>query len=86
MNKWTTNCKTLKQSRLKLNNCIFLKCRYYITNYNLSSLGIIKIKPSCQQLYYNDEIMDGEKTLIECGLDFNFAKPHTPAIIGLALK
>jgi len=30
--------------------------------------------------------MDGEKTLIECGLDFNFAKPHTPAIIGLALK
>ncbi|KAL5239276.1 hypothetical protein ACI65C_006686 [Semiaphis heraclei] len=48
--------------------------------------SILKLEPPCQQLYYKDEIMNGDKTLIECGLDFNFAKAHTPAIIGLALK
>lgn len=86
---WTSEqqiVKSLKQCRLNLNNYIFLKCRYYITNSSLTILGILKLEPPCQQLYYKDEIMNGDKTLIECGLDFNFAKAHTPAIIGLALK
>lgn len=49
-------------------------------------LGIIKVAPANQQLYYKDEIMDGSKTLSECGLNSSIAKAQSPATIGLALK
>uniref|UniRef100_A0A2S2P6E1 Transcription elongation factor B polypeptide 2 n=1 Tax=Schizaphis graminum TaxID=13262 RepID=A0A2S2P6E1_SCHGA len=47
---------------------------------------IIKVAPANQQLYYKDEIMDGSKTLSECGLNSSIAKAQSPALIGLALK
>jgi len=49
-------------------------------------LDIIKVPPTNQQLYYKDEIMDGTKTLSECGLNSTIAKAQSPATIGLALK
>lgn len=49
-------------------------------------LGIIKVSPQNQQLYYKDEIMDETKTLFDCGLSAAVAKAQNPAIIGLALK
>lgn len=49
-------------------------------------LGIVKVPPADQQLYYKDEIMDGTKTLAECGLNSTIAKAQSPANIGLALK
>jgi len=49
-------------------------------------LGIIKVSPQNQQLYYKDEIMDESKTLLDCGLSSTVAKAQSPATIGLALK
>jgi len=47
-------------------------------------LGIIKVAPANQQLYYENEIMDETKTLSECGL--NSITAENPATIGLTLK
>jgi len=80
------NNKLWKQGRLKLNYCIFLKCRYYITNYCGTILGIIKVIPSSIQLYYEGKIMDGTKTLYDCGLNSFTANVMRPATIGLTLK
>jgi len=49
--------------------------------------GITKKPPGEQKLFNrDDQIMDDEKTLSDCGLNSNVAKAQSPAEIGLAFK
>lgn len=75
--------KTLyKQLRLKFIYLFVFK----FTTLLIIIIGIIKVAPANQQLYYKDEIMDESKTLTECGLNSSIAKAQSPATIGLAVR
>ncbi|XP_022181597.1 elongin-B-like [Myzus persicae] len=70
------------------NQTIFLDAKDNIlVNKLKNKIGsIIKVVPSSLQLYYKDKIMDGTKTLSNCGLNSITAEALNPATIGLTLK
>jgi len=51
---------------------------------NALFLGIIKVQPRDQELYYNGNPMDDSKTLMDCGI--NTYDTFYPATIGLSLR
>lgn len=65
---------------------IYLFVCFKFTTLWIIIIGIIKVGPANQQLYYKDEIMDETKTLTECGLNSSIAKAQSPATIGLAVR
>ncbi|XP_033287240.1 elongin-B-like [Orcinus orca] len=48
--------------------------------------GILKWPPDKQQLYKDDQLQDHGKTLGECGLTSQRARPQAPATVGLAFR
>lgn len=48
--------------------------------------GIIKRPPEDQRLFKDEQILDDNKTLGDCGFTNQTSKAQTPAILGLALR
>ncbi|XP_042526128.1 elongin-B-like [Dipodomys spectabilis] len=46
--------------------------------------GILQRPPDKLRLYKDDQLLDDEKTLRECGFTSQTARPHVPATVGLA--
>ncbi|EDO37366.1 predicted protein, partial [Nematostella vectensis] len=72
--------------RLKLS--IFLDCKEGTTVMELKKKieGIIKRPPEDQKLFKDDQLLDDNKTLGDCGFTNQTAKAQTPALVGLALR
>lgn len=49
-------------------------------------LGITKVPPNDQQLFYNGIVLDDNKSFEQCGLNYKMAPPLGPATIALALR
>eukprot|EP00073_Rattus_norvegicus_P049336 XP_017451626.1 PREDICTED: transcription elongation factor B polypeptide 2-like isoform X2 [Rattus norvegicus] len=48
--------------------------------------GILKRPPEEQRLYKDGQLLDGGKTLGECGFTSQTARPQAPATVGLAFR
>ena len=48
--------------------------------------GILKVPPSNQQLFKENQIMEDDKTLQDYGLTSNSAKAQCPGSVGLAFR
>ncbi|XP_045334261.1 elongin-B-like [Leopardus geoffroyi] len=66
---------------------IFMDAKESSTMFELKHTveGILKQPPSEQQLYKDDQLLDG-KTLGECGFTSQTAGPQAPATVGLAFR
>lgn len=53
---------------------------------NFISIGILKVSPSNQRLFKNNEEMIDEKQLNEYGITIGSARAQSPAQLGLALR
>ncbi|XP_063791551.1 elongin-B [Pseudophryne corroboree] len=48
--------------------------------------GILKRPPEDQRLYKDDQLLDDNKTLGDCGFTSQTARPQAPATVGLAFR
>ncbi|XP_074643799.1 elongin-B-like [Tubulanus polymorphus] len=67
---------------------IFADAKESTTVYELKKIveGILKFQPEDQILYKDDQPLDDNKTLGDCGFTSSLARAQSPATIGLAVK
>ncbi|CAJ0964149.1 unnamed protein product, partial [Ranitomeya imitator] len=67
---------------------IFTDAKENTTVYELKRIveGILKRPPEEQRLYKDDQLLDDNKTLGDCGFTSQTARPQAPATVGLAFR
>uniref|UniRef100_A0A8C8VGY0 Elongin-B n=1 Tax=Pelusios castaneus TaxID=367368 RepID=A0A8C8VGY0_9SAUR len=67
---------------------IFTDAKESSTVYELKRIveGILKRPPEEQRLYKDDQLLDDNKTLGDCGFTSQTARPQAPATVGLAFR
>uniref|UniRef100_A0A803KK09 Elongin-B n=1 Tax=Xenopus tropicalis TaxID=8364 RepID=A0A803KK09_XENTR len=67
---------------------IFTDAKESTTVYELKRIveGILKRPPEDQKLYKDDQVLDDNKTLGDCGFTSQTARPQAPATVGLAFR
>ncbi|KAH6940092.1 hypothetical protein HPB50_024712 [Hyalomma asiaticum] len=67
---------------------IFLDAKETTSVHELKKMiaGITKVAPENQVLYKDDQCLDDEKVLADCGIKSSTAKPGTPAVLVLAFR
>ncbi|KXJ29095.1 elongin-B isoform X2 [Exaiptasia diaphana] len=67
---------------------MFLDCKEGTTVVDVKKMieGIIKRPPEDQRLFKDEQILDDNKTLGDCGFTNQTSKAQTPAVLGLALR
>ncbi|XP_071988438.1 elongin-B isoform X1 [Engystomops pustulosus] len=67
---------------------IFTDAKESTTVYELKRIveGILKRPPEEQRLYKDDQMLDDNKTLGDCGFTSQNARPQAPATVGLAFR
>lgn len=67
---------------------MFLDCKEMTTVVDVKKMieGIIKRPPEDQRLFKDEQMLDDNKTLGDCGFTNQTSKAQTPAILGLALR
>ncbi|XP_007882630.1 elongin-B [Callorhinchus milii] len=67
---------------------IFTDAKESTTVYELKKIveGILKRQPEDQRLFKDDQVLDDDKSLGDCGFTSQTARPQAPATIGLAFK
>ncbi|XP_023677902.1 elongin-B [Paramormyrops kingsleyae] len=67
---------------------IFTDAKESTTVYELKRIveGILKRAPEEQKLFKDDQVLDDNKTLGDCGFTNQTARPQAPATIGLAFR
>ena len=67
---------------------IFLDCKEDQTVYDMKKMieGILKKQPEDQKLFVDDQVLEDNKKLGDCGFTSQTAKAQSPATIGLAFK
>ncbi|KAG8433472.1 hypothetical protein GDO86_017669 [Hymenochirus boettgeri] len=72
----------------RLKTTIFTDAKENTTVYELKRIveGILKRPPEDQRLYKDDQLLDDNKTLGDCGFTSQTARPQAPATVGLAFR
>ncbi|XP_043942602.1 elongin-B [Protopterus annectens] len=67
---------------------IFTDAKESTTVYELKKIveGILKRAPEDQKLYKDDQMLDDNKSLGDCGFTSQTARPQAPATVGLAFR
>ncbi|XP_064425629.1 elongin-B [Latimeria chalumnae] len=67
---------------------IFTDAKESTTVFELKRIveGILKRSPDDQRLYKDDQLLDDNKTLGDCGFTSQSARPQAPATVGLAFR
>ncbi|CAI9603330.1 unnamed protein product [Staurois parvus] len=67
---------------------IFTDAKENTTVYELKRIveGILKRAPEDQRLYKDDQLLDDNKSLGDCGFTSQTARPQAPATVGLAFR
>ncbi|XP_018094866.1 elongin-B isoform X1 [Xenopus laevis] len=67
---------------------IFTDAKENTTVYELKRIveGILKRPPEDQKLYKDDQLLDDNKTLGDCGFTSQTARPQAPATVGLSFR